>query len=288
MTVARRLLTKEVVVSGLTRLAAASPVLERGLWRRARRHVGGRDLSEALRTADLVLGRGAEVSFDLFGTTARDEAEVRTTTDAYVELARAATGTARAVWLSVDLSHLGLRWSRRDCAWAASRVANCVAPGGRLQIGAEEAALTDEVLAVVHALAAERAPVMATVQANLLRSEADAKALVATGIPIRLVKGAFSERADVAHAPGPAVNRAFRRLAVSIHQAGGLVSLATHDRALREVVFAECGRLDCEVSLGVRDQDVDDLVADGVSTRVYVPFGPHWLRFYLRRLAEAP
>ncbi|MBB5841609.1 proline dehydrogenase [Kribbella italica] len=228
------------------------------------------------------------MSFDLFGTSARDEVEVRRTLDGYIALAKASTDISPDPWISVDLSHLGLRRSRHDSVRAAMRLADYVGAGGRIQVGAEEAPLAGEVLTAVRALASEGVPVMATVQANLRRSPGDIQDLIAAGIPIRLVKGAFPERENIALAPGPAVDRAFHRLACSIHDAGGVVALATHDGALREAVFAECGQLDCEVSFGVRGEDVAGLIADGVSTRVYLPFGPQWLRFYLRRLAEAP
>lgn len=259
----------------------AFPPLERILWRRARRHVGGRDRAEVLSTAEALRGRGAEISIDLFGTSARDEGEVRRTIEAYMELPDTA-------WLSVDLSHLGLRWSRTIAVRAARELATCVGPGCRLQVGAEEATLTDDILAVVQELAAEGAPVMATVQANLLRSPADAAALAAAGVPIRLVKGAFSGGGEVVLAPGVAVDLAFHRIARSIHDTGGTVSLATHDRMLRKALLTDCGPLDCELSFGVRDEDIDTLIADGIAVRVYVPWGPNWLSFYLRRLAEMP
>ena len=144
-------------------LAAASqvfPPLARHLWRRARRYVGGRHLGEVVATAEALRDRGAEVSVDVFGTSGRDEADVRQTTEAYAEL-------PATVWRSVDLSHVGLRWSRAVAKHAATELAAGVPAGARLQVGAEEAALTDEVLAIVRELAAEGAPVMATVQANL-------------------------------------------------------------------------------------------------------------------------
>ena len=54
----------------------------------------------------------------------------------------------------------------------------------------EDTSRTDPTLQVVTALAAEGAPLMATVQANLRRSPHDVARLAAAGVPVRLVKGA--------------------------------------------------------------------------------------------------
>ena len=40
--------------------------------------------------------------------------------------------------------------------------------------------------------------------------------------------------------------------------------------------------------LGVRGAASDELVAAGHRLRVYVPFGPHWYEYSLRRLQENP
>jgi proline dehydrogenase len=42
-----------------------------------------------------------------------------------------------------------------------------------------------------------------------------------------------------------------------------------------------------EMLLGVRPHEAAELAASGVSVRVYVPFGPDWFRYAMRRLAEA-
>jgi proline dehydrogenase len=42
-----------------------------------------------------------------------------------------------------------------------------------------------------------------------------------------------------------------------------------------------------EQLLGVRPQALDELHDRGVPTRVYVPYGPDWFRYWMRRLAES-
>ncbi len=63
--------------------------------------------------------------------------------------------------------------------------------------------------------------------------------------------------------------------------------MATHDGRLREALLLALGPVPVEQMLGVRPEVGDGLRERGVSTRVYVPYGPDWFRYWLRRLAES-
>lgn len=126
----------------------------------------------------------------------------------------------------------------------------------------------------------------ATVQANLLRSPADARALTAAWVHVRLVKGAYVESAG-AHRYGEATDVAYLQLAFQLAEAGTPWSMATHDGRLREAILLAMGPVPVEQLLGVRSEVLDQLRDRGVPTRVYVPYGPDWFRYWLRRLAES-
>jgi proline dehydrogenase len=56
---------------------------------------------------------------------------------------------------------------------------------------------------------------------------------------------------------------------------------------LREELLLALGPSPVEQLLGVRPEVLDELRAHDVPTRVYVPYGPSWFRYWLRRLAES-
>ena len=63
--------------------------------------------------------------------------------------------------------------------------------------------------------------------------------------------------------------------------------MATHDGRMREgLLLAEPG-LVVEQLLGVRTDVLAELHDRGVNTRVYVPYGPDWFRYWARRVAES-
>ncbi|MFL5875949.1 MAG: proline dehydrogenase family protein [Solirubrobacteraceae bacterium] len=238
-------------------------------WRSARRYVAGEAPDDALQVARALGARGLLASIDLFGERVTDPQVVRSVADAYVALAgRLPEGAC----LSIDLSHVAFD----------AGVLRRIAAVARVQVGAEAAAVTDRVLDAVLAVGGER--VDATLQANLPRSAADAARLAAARVPVRLVKGAYVEPGALPW--GPETDAAYARLALELRDAGAEVRLATHDEALLRRVLPELPGADCELLLGVRPELAAQLRASGRRVRVYVPYGPNWFRYLMRRRAE--
>ena len=104
---------------------------------------------------------------------------------------------------------------------------------------------------------------------------------------MRLVKGAYVEPPAVALPWGRPTDDAYAALAHQLCNAGADVALATHDAALRARLLAELPNVRCELLLGIRPADAVALAATGRDTRIYVPYGPDWLRYFLRRRAES-
>ncbi len=167
-------------------------------------------------------------------------------------------------------------------------IARALPAGRRVQVGAEEAAQSDAVLACVLDVAARGLAdrLGATVQANLVRSPADADALVEAGVHVRLVKGAYAETTG-AHPYGEPTDVAFLRQGFRLAQRGADWSMATYDARLREAVLLAGGPLPVEQLLGCVPRSCTSCALRGVSTRVYVPYGADWFRAWLRRLAES-
>jgi proline dehydrogenase len=284
----RALLFRLATSEGLERAVKALPLGEAASWRAASRYVGGRSPSEALATAATLLARGDAVSLDLFGERLRDPAAADRVLRDYIELIAALPPAPADVWLSVDLTHLALDTDASAAADRLATIAGALPAGRRVQVGAEDAARSTAILACVLAVAerglADR--LGATVQANLLRAGADVDALVQAGVHVRLVKGAYLEPTG-AHPHGEATDVAFLRLGFRLADAGATWSMATHDGRLREALLLAHGLLPVEQLFGVRPEMLDGLRTRGVPTRVYVPYGPNWYRYWLRRVAES-
>lgn len=286
---ARATLSRLATSTALERAVQAAPQAERIAWRAASRYVAGTTLDQAWQAAEGLHGRGIGASVDLFGELVTDPATAGRVTADYLKLADDLSAQPAGVWLSVDLTHLGLDGSADRCAEHLATIADAVPPGRRIQVGAEDYERADAVLGCVLAVAgaglADR--LGATIQSNLHRSADDLDRLAEAGLHIRLVKGAYVEPADRALPYGEATDLAYLRLAHRLAETGAEFALATHDGVLREALPAALGPRPVEQLLGVRPDVLDDLVARGVPVRVYVPYGADWFRYWMRRLAES-
>jgi proline dehydrogenase len=272
----------------LERAVKTVPLSEAAAWRAASRYVAGRARDQALATAATLRQHGHAVSVDLFGERVSDPAVADGVLEDYIELARALPAPASEVWLSLDLTHIALDADASAAAERLASIAQALPAGRRVQVGAEDAARSDAIVACVLDVAARglAGRLGATVQANLLRSPADADALARAGVHVRLVKGAYVE-ATGAHRYGEATDVAFLRLGFRLAEHGATWSIATHDGRLREALLLAHGPLPVEQLFGVRPEILDELHARGIPTRVYLPYGPDWYRYWLRRVAES-
>jgi proline dehydrogenase len=288
MGLGRNVLFRVATSERLERAVKRVPGGELAAWRSASRYVAGRSLSGALATVEMLLDRGHGVSVDLFGERVSDSAVADAVREHYLALVAALPPPPADVWLSVDLSHLAVRADPAAATARLTAIADALPVGRRVQVGAEEAALADVIQGCIAAAAARGLAdrLGATVQANLVRSAADAEALADAGVHVRLVKGAYVEPTG-AYPYGEPTDVAFLRLAYRLAERGAAWSMATHDGRLREALLLAHGSVPVEQLLGVRPDALDELHDRGVPGRVYVPYGPEWFRYWMRRLAES-
>ena len=284
----REVLFRLATSERLERAVKTVPLGEAAAWRVASRYVAGRSRSEALATATTLLKHGHGVSVDLFGERVSDPAVADRVLEEYIELAGALPPPPSDVWLSVDLTHLALDADSSAAADRLAAIAQALPASRRVQVGAEDAARADAILACVLDVAARGLAdrLGATVQANLVRSPVDAGALADAGVHVRLVKGAYVEPTG-AHPFGEPTDVAFLRLGFLLVERGATWSMATHDGRLREALLLAHGPLPVEQLFGVRPDVLDGLHTRGITTRVYVPYGPDWYRYWARRVAES-
>lgn len=282
----RRALYAIAVNDKVEDVVRSRPALEQRAYRSARRYVAGATLDEAMATVQRLRDQGFGVSLDMFGESAPDEDAVSRVVDGYRAAAALVGKTAADVYIEIVPSNLGLDLGLDVCRRHVDDVVDALPADSRLEVSAEESWRTPEIMDLTLALAADGVPVVATLQANLRRSEQDAERLLEAGVHVRLVKGAYIEPPDVAHPWGDETDLAFVRLARRLSEGENLV-LATHDPVLREALLGTLEDVSVAMLLGVREDDAASLVARGVPVRIYTPFGNQWFRYWMRRRAEA-
>src|SRR5689334_14369350 len=149
---ARRALLAVATSARLERAVRAAPGGERAAYRLASPYVAGAVLDDALACAQRLAAAGQASSIDFFGDDVSDPVEAGRVTDDYVALARRLERADPTTFLSIDLSHIGLDEPGQAVHARLERIAAALPPGRRIQVGAEQAARADAILAVVLAV----------------------------------------------------------------------------------------------------------------------------------------
>jgi proline dehydrogenase len=282
-------------------VVACLPLVPRSIIRRvSRRYIAGDFLADAIATVRaLSTEEGACATVDVLGefVESRDQAlnemgHCRSVLAAIED--ESLVGTAG---LSIKPTSLGLGIDY-DFAYGNIRELALIARdrGIFMRIDMENTPYTDDTLKVYRGLRDEGIDNVGIVlQSMLRRSEQDIRDLADYMPDIRLCKGIYREREEVAWQGREEVRDSFKRLLRQILDGGMRCAIATHDDPLLDDaldLISERGLgpddYEFQMLLGVREPRRREILAAGHGLRVYVPFGEDWYGYSSRRLKENP
>lgn len=260
------------------------------------RFVAGQTLDEELAICRRLNDSGHLVTLDHLGEAVSTREQAAAACDSYLDaLERIRVRQLRAT-VSIKLSQFGIGCYEREARESVLRVAEkAKAVGTGIEIDMEEATSVDRTLDLVREVHRRCGNVRAVIQAYLRRSENDIERLCAEAIPVRLCKGAYKERAQVAFPSKTAVDRNYLRLAGLLMRSGVNPGIATHDPrmvggAMEAAVQHGVARdgFEFQMLYGIRRDLQRMLISQGFRLRLYVPYGDAWYPYFMRRLAERP
>jgi proline dehydrogenase len=128
------------------------------------------------------------------------------------------------------------------------------------------------------------------IQANLKRSESDVARIAASMGIIRLVKGAYSEKMEIAYTSRSDITRNFSKLMAYLFYKSPFFAIATHDdRLINEAIEVNKTHqkmIEFQMLMGVRDELKRKLVKGGFTVVDYIPYGKNWFPYTTRRVRE--
>jgi proline dehydrogenase len=261
----------------------------------ARRFIAGETIEEAIAAARAVEARGLLHTLDYLGESVGSLAEADAATREYLRIIDAVVASGIGRNLSLKLTQLGLDVDR---ASAVDNLRKILDRAERffVRIDMESSRYTDVTLDIFETLWHHGYTHMGVVlQADLFRTERDARRMVALGARIRLVKGAYKEPKAVAYQRKEEVDAAYERLVRYLLVEAHYPAIATHDPAMIDLArryAAEhqigADRFEFQMLYGIRRDLQAALLKDGYRVRVYIPFGREWFPYFMRRLGERP
>lgn len=280
-----------------TVLVRALPLVPKPLVRRvALRYIAGETLEQALARARELATRGHPSILDVLGEHTTDPSQIRAAVDEYLVAIDRITELGLDMYVSAKPTHFGLAVSEELALDSYSRVAERGAERGvPVRVEMEDHTTTDATLRIFETLRDRFANVGIVLQSRLKRTPDDIAALAPGPLDVRMVKGVYLEPPSVAYTDREEIRDAYVRCTELLLERGARVAAATHDdllierlAALYESRGASRADLEIEVLLGVRDAIWPRWMELGHTVRVYIPFGPEWRPYTVRRMQENP
>ena len=262
----------------------------------ARRFFAGVTLEDAIATIRELNGQGILATLDHLGesVTKAEEAEVQA--NAYIDVLHAIADAKVNANVSIKLTQMGLDVGREECLGNMRRIVAAARESENfVRIDMEDSQHVDATLDVLFALRRDYDRIGTVLQSYLYRTKNDLERLIAEGVTVRLVKGAYLEPESVAFPQKADVDRNYLELVDMCLRRGHYVAIATHDEAIIQKVEGWVkerniprDRFEFQMLYGIRSARQRELAAAGYRVRCYVPYGTDWYAYFMRRLAERP
>jgi proline dehydrogenase len=262
----------------------------------SRRFVAGETLDEAIEAAKVLNRNGMHVSLDHLGENVSDVKEARAAAQAYINILSRISQTGVDANISIKLTALGLDISQEVCEENVCRILEHAKQYPIfVRIDMEGSAYTEQTVDITLRMHQQFEHVGTVIQSYLYRSKKDVEQLIAQGVRVRLVKGAYKEPKSVALQEKGEVDHNYVRLMLMLLSHGNYPAIATHDEA---IINAACKYVrengiskeafEFQMLYGIRRDLQEKLVREGYNMRIYVPYGSQWYPYLMRRLAERP
>ncbi|SDG81079.1 L-proline dehydrogenase [Aneurinibacillus thermoaerophilus] len=265
-----------------------------GLRFGAHRFVAGETIREAINKVRELNKQGLVCTLDHLGEFVSSREEAVEAADYCIRTLDAIHAARVKSNLSLKLTQLGLDIDRDLCRVNMQRILERAKKYGNfVRIDMEDYSHCQITIDLLRELRREYSNVGTVIQAYLYRAEKDVETL--RGVPLRLVKGAYKELPEVTYPDKKDVDENYKRIIKAHLLSGSHTAVATHDDKIIEFTKQLVARyniprhrFEFQMLYGIRPQSQLELVRQGYTMRVYVPYGNDWYGYFMRRLAERP
>jgi proline dehydrogenase len=260
------------------------------------RFVAGEALDDAIEATRALNQRSMSVSLDHLGENVSDAKEAASAAQDYIAILDRIKQAGVDANISIKLTALGLDISQELCEQNVCRILEHAQQFPIfVRIDMEGSAYNKQTVDITLRMHKQYEHVGTVIQSCMHSSKKDVEQLIAQGVRVRLVKGAYKEPKTVAFQQKSEVDHNFVRLMMMLIQRGNYPAIATHDEA---IINATCkfardhgiskSAFEFQMLYGIRRDLQEKLVSQGYNMRIYVPYGSQWYPYLVRRMAERP
>lgn len=263
----------------------------------AGKYVAGENHSTALSTVKSLNHQGFAATIDILGEHIKDRIQAKEVVLEYIDLYDEIAENNLDCNISIKPSHIGLDISENIFLENLQLLIDkAMTTKNFLRIDMESSLATDATINA-YTQALKKSDSVGTVfQAYLFRTLDDIRSIQNNHLNFRLCKGIYKESKDISIQDRKYINDNYLKILRYAFTVNNYVGIATHDIDLLKDIYALIEELDVpstqfefQVLYGVPMSGwLEKHLENGYKVRVYVPFGPDWYDYSIRRLKENP
>jgi proline dehydrogenase len=265
------------------------------LLRLARQWVAGEKAEDAIARTKKANEKGVLGLVNLLGENIESREEIQKTVQEYLHLLDLIDENQVKAQISIKPTQMGLNVDSGYCEENYLAVTRACEKhkDDFLWLDMENSAYTQKTLDLYLKILDKHEQTGVAIQAYLKRTESDLERILPLGAKVRLVKGAYNEDSSIALKGKELVRKNYVKLLGILfsQKKQNFFAVATHDSAMitaakelsREHNYAD---YEYEMLMGVRNNLKQELVVEGRQIREYVPYGPDWFPYSMRRMKE--
>mgnify|MGYP006112124975 FL=1 len=263
----------------------------------ARPYVAGQTEDDAVTHIRNLNEKGFSATVDILGEHVLTKEEARNITAQYCHLYDRIVNESLDCNISMKPTHVGLNISLAE---AMSNITTILKKAQEhenfLRIDMENSPFTDQTIEIYHHCKTIYNNVGVVIQSYLHRSIDDILFLANDQFNSRICKGIYKESEYIAYQNREEIQDNFLTLAKTMATRNAYSGFATHDQELIDrlldwIIMDKIPKdlFEFQVLYGVpMDGRLEALLGAGYKVRVYVPYGPDWFDYSVRRLTENP
>ena len=260
-------------------------------------YVAGDKLEDGISLVRTLNKKGFVGTLDLLGEEVKNRRGITKTTKSYCDLIDGIANSGVDCNISLKLTALGLKvdsslcWDNLSVILDKARTYDTF-----VRMDMEDSEITEATIQMCKKAEKYYSKCGTVLQAYMHRTNSDIDLLKSPSTNIRLCKGAYKESKEIAFQDYNKIRTNYLECAEKMIKNNVYSCFATHDlwiieRIERMLEENNYPKNNCEFQAlsGVPiDKTLDDLISKGYTVRYYIPYGPDWYPYSLRRIRENP
>ena len=260
-------------------------------------YVAGDKLEDGINLVRKLNKKGFVGTLDLLGEEVKNRRGITKTTKSYCNLIEGIANSGVDCNISLKLTALGLKvdeslcWDNLSVILDEAKTYNTF-----VRMDMEDSEVTEPTIKMCKKAVQYYSNCGTVLQAYMHRTNSDIDLLKSPRTNIRLCKGAYKESREIAFQDYNKIRTNYLECAKKMIENHVYSCFATHDlwiieRIVKMLEDNNYSKDNCEFQAlsGVPiDKTLDNLISKGYTVRYYIPYGPDWYPYSLRRIRENP